>query len=180
MNITKLILILFVLYGYLSFTKNVNGSVGLNHSKIQSDDSTYIDSIHLVESKNGKGFKYTPTQKEVALGLSFKFSLNPIWTPTDSIILDFEDSLNSILVRYPHIEFSHPLNEYVRQYVGLTDSAGNKHMVILFYWFKESKNPNFGKLSNYNSSLKIVHCNISGLYIMLVYDVKEKKLSSLR
>lgn len=177
---TKLILILFVLFGYLSFTKNVNGSVGLNHSKIQSDDSTYIDSIHLVESKNGKGFKYTPTQKEVLVYFSSKYWLNPIWTPSDSIILEFEDSLSSLINGNSRIYYAKPINEYIRQYVGLTDSAGNKHMVILFYWFKESKNPNFGKLSNYNSSLKIVHCNINGLYIMLVYDVKEKKLSSLR
>lgn len=145
----------------------------------QIQDTTFRDSLYLVLFKDVKGFKYTPTRNEVALVLSFKYSLNPIWTPSDSIILEFEDSLDTILKRNPQIYFRQPLNEYVRQYVGLTDSQGRKLMVILFNYYKDSKDPRFGKFSNYNSSLKLVYYSISGLNRMLVYDIKEKKLSSL-
>lgn len=173
---TKLILILFVLFGYLSFTKNVNGSVGLNHSKIQSDDSTYIDSIHLVESKNGKGFKYTPTQKEVLVYFSSKYWLNPIWTPSDSIILEFEDSLSSLIKGNSRIYFAKPINEYIRQYIGLTDTSGNKILLIVFIWSEYSKHPAFGILSNYNSQLHIVHISEPGLNMILRFDINTRRL----
>lgn len=175
---------------FLLFTLIINGiNVGKAEairSRIISDPiinkSNYdsiLDSVYLITLKNGKGFKYTPSEEEVALKISFKYRTYPIWTPSDSTIYDFEDSLNSIIKKYPNIKFRNQLNEYVRQYIGLTDTSGNKIMVILFNWVRNSNIESFGKATNYNSSLKIVNYNSSGLFVMLAYNIKDKKLISL-
>ena len=141
---------------------------------------TLVDSVYLVTYRNAKGFKYTPSANELALKISFKISRNPIWTPSDSLIWGLEEHLDELLEKHPKIQFSKGKEEYVRQYIGVTDSAGNRYMLVLFNWVQDAGQAYFGKQTKYNSSIKIVDYNAVGFFVMLAYDIKDKKLVSLQ
>lgn len=118
-------------------------------------DSNHVDSLNLIRYKDIIGFKYSPEIDEMATFLSYKYWLYPTWKPTDSSIYIFEDSFYSQNAYESVSRCNENCNKYIRQYFGVTDSIGNKYLVVVFSLISYSSHPEFGKTSNYNHKLHI-------------------------
>lgn len=152
---------------------------------INNDSNKYIYPIdtckNLVLTNSSVGYIIEPDYWSLMKnGLGY-YKDNGIWKPNDSTIIEFEDSLIKTLCQNKiNIFAKDPIN-YLRQYIGIKDSFGNKLLLVSFTHLLMDFNKIFDSirypcLPPFSISFTRYTFEKYGYAFMVIYLIKEREI----